>query len=78
YVGPVLAARIVADRDSLGPFGSLEGLERVRGVGPSLARKLAPHVTFSLTPRPPTVVEQGGRSVARERRHRLSGSRSPS
>src|SRR5690606_17195036 len=51
-IGPVLAARIVADRDSLGPFGSLEGLERVRGIGPAMARGLAPHVTFSGTPRP--------------------------
>src|SRR5260370_4526984 len=28
-IGPVLAARIVADRDSNGPFGSLEHLQRV-------------------------------------------------
>ncbi len=51
YVGAALAARIVADRDARGPFGSLDGLTRVRGVGPSLARKLQPHVTFSLPPR---------------------------
>jgi DNA uptake protein ComE-like DNA-binding protein len=29
YVGPALAKRIVADRDSFGPFGSMEGLTRV-------------------------------------------------
>lgn len=46
-IGPSLAARIVADRDSAGPFGSLEGLQRVRGIGPALAAKLAPLVTFS-------------------------------
>lgn len=51
-IGPVLAGRIVADRDSLGAFGSLERLERVRGIGPAMARSLAPHVTFSGTPRP--------------------------
>ena len=51
-VGPVLAGRIVADRDSAGPFGSLEGLQRVRGIGPAMAARLAPHVTFSGTPRP--------------------------
>lgn len=51
-IGPVLAGRIIADRDSLGPFGSLEALERVRGIGPAMLRKLAPHVTFSGTPRP--------------------------
>jgi hypothetical protein len=46
-VGPVLAARIVADRAARGAFGSLEGLSRVAGVGPGLIRFLAPHVTFS-------------------------------
>ncbi len=46
-VGPALAARIIASRDSLGPFGSLEELQRVKGIGPALARGLAPHVTFS-------------------------------
>jgi competence protein ComEA len=51
-VGPVLARRIVADRDSLGPFGSLEGLRRVKGIGPAMLRALEGHVTFSGTPRP--------------------------
>jgi competence ComEA-like helix-hairpin-helix protein len=50
-VGPSLAARIVADRDSLGPFGSVEELQRVRGIGRKLALKIAPQVTFSLLPR---------------------------
>jgi competence protein ComEA len=52
YVGPKLAQRIVADRDSLGPFGSLDELQRVKGVGPKLAAKLDSSVTFSLLPRP--------------------------
>lgn len=52
WVGPALAARIIADRDSAGPFGSLKELERVRGIGPALATKLEPAVTFSLLPRP--------------------------
>jgi predicted flap endonuclease-1-like 5' DNA nuclease len=51
FVGAALADRIVADRDARGPFGSLDGLTRVRGVGPSIAAKLAPHVTFSLPSR---------------------------
>jgi DNA uptake protein ComE-like DNA-binding protein len=51
-IGPALAARIVADRAERGPFGSLRGLERVRGIGPKLAQLLAAHVTFSGTPRP--------------------------
>ena len=41
-IGPALAARIVADRDSLGPFGSLEALQRVRGIGPALASGIGP------------------------------------
>ena len=52
HIGPALASRIVADRDSLGPFGSMEGLMRVKGVGPSMVAELASAVTFSLVPRP--------------------------
>lgn len=51
-VGPALARRIVANRDSFGPFGSLEELQRVKGIGPALAAGLAPHVTFSSGFRP--------------------------
>lgn len=46
-IGPALARRIVANRDSLGPFGSLEGLGRVRGIGDRLRRSVQPRVTFS-------------------------------
>ncbi len=52
YIGPALAKRIVADRDSLGPFGSLNGFQRVKGIGPKLAARLDSTVTFSLYPRP--------------------------
>ncbi|HJV64975.1 MAG TPA: helix-hairpin-helix domain-containing protein [Geomonas sp.] len=38
-IGPVLSARIAADRQNNGAFGSLEGLLRVTGVGEG---KLAP------------------------------------
>jgi competence protein ComEA len=51
-IGPALAARIVADRLAKGPFGSLAGFQRVRGVGPKMAQALASRVTFSGTPRP--------------------------
>src|SRR3970282_1179927 len=37
-VGPALAARIVADREARGPFGSLDGMRRVPGVGAATAR----------------------------------------
>src|ERR1043165_735545 len=46
-VGPGLAARIVADREAHGPFGSLEGLDRVSGVGPSLLEAIRPYAAFS-------------------------------
>jgi competence ComEA-like helix-hairpin-helix protein len=46
-VGIALAKAIVAERDARGTFGSLEGLDRVPGVGPGLLRSLAPHLTFS-------------------------------
>jgi DNA uptake protein ComE-like DNA-binding protein len=51
-IGPALAARIVADRGAIGPFGSGEGLQRVRGVGPALWRRLEGLVIFSGVPRP--------------------------
>jgi competence protein ComEA len=46
-IGQLLAKRIVANRDSLGPFRSLEGLKRVRGLGPATLQQLSPIVTFS-------------------------------
>ena len=52
HIGPTLAKRIVADRDSFGPFGSMDGLQRVKGIGPSMVGKLDSSVTFSLVPRP--------------------------
>jgi competence protein ComEA len=52
-VGPRLAKTIVADRDEHGPFGSLEGLDRVAGIGPGLLKIVGPHVVFSATARQP-------------------------
>lgn len=46
-IGSGLAARIVADRDANGPFGALEGLGRVPGIGPKTLDLLAPHAAFS-------------------------------
>lgn len=51
-VGPALARRIVANRDSLGPFRSLDGLRRVKGIGPATITLLGPLVTFSRQTRP--------------------------
>ncbi|HEV8124753.1 MAG TPA: helix-hairpin-helix domain-containing protein [Gemmatimonadales bacterium] len=49
-VGLSLAKRIVADRDSNGPFGSLQGLDRVPGIGAGLLKVLGPHLSFSGSP----------------------------
>ena len=68
YVGPALAKRIVADRDSFGPFGSLEGLRRVKGIGPSMVEKLDSAVTFSLVPRPTNTVISRPSEVRKARR----------
>jgi len=51
-VGPQLARRIAAEREVHGPFGSLEGLDRVPGVGAAMLRDLEPAVTFSGVARP--------------------------
>ena len=40
-IGPVLAARIVADREAHGPFASLDDLARVSGVGEAVVAGLA-------------------------------------
>jgi competence protein ComEA len=57
-VGPRLAKTIVADRQAHGPFGSLDGLDRVAGIGPSLLKTIGPHVVFS-----PTAGEPAGRAA---------------
>ena len=46
-IGPALARRIVANRDSFGAFGSLDKLRRVKGMGPASLDRLAPLLTFS-------------------------------
>jgi DNA uptake protein ComE-like DNA-binding protein len=69
-IGPVLARRIVDDRAANGSFGSLDGLERVRGVGPALAASLGSRVTFSGTARP-------SNALANQRLRRLSPTSEP-
>lgn len=46
-IGPQLAARIVADRQSQGPFDSADGLSRVHGIGPKTIQQLRPLVICS-------------------------------
>lgn len=50
-IGPVLAARIVAHRDSHGPFREPGDLLAVRGIGPRLLERLGSRVTVR-PPRP--------------------------
>lgn len=45
-IGPVMAQRIIDDREANGPFMDLADLERVKGIGPKTAEKLAPLITF--------------------------------
>lgn len=48
-VGPSLAAAIVADRESRGPFRRPQDLDRVRGIGPAILARILPHVTVGAT-----------------------------
>lgn len=43
-VGPVLAARIVAYRDSAGPFVTVDSLRAVPGIGPATLARIRPRV----------------------------------
>lgn len=42
-IGPTLAARIVEDRDTRGPFATLDALDRVPGLGPGTIAELRDH-----------------------------------
>jgi competence ComEA-like helix-hairpin-helix protein len=46
-VGRELARRVVEAREARGPFGRLEGLRRVPGIGPAMLRALERTTTFS-------------------------------
>ena len=46
-IGPAMAKKIVANRDSLGPFKALENLRRVKGLGPATLKLLSDLVEFS-------------------------------
>ena len=52
-VGLALAKAIVADREARGPFGALDGLDRVPGIGPGLLAAIGSHVSFSGGPGAP-------------------------
>ena len=52
WIGPSIAARIVENRERCGPFGSMEALTRVYGIGEGMSKRLTPYVTFSTPSRP--------------------------
>jgi competence protein ComEA len=75
-IGPALAARIVADRAAHGAYGTARGLERVRGIGPALVKRVSPHVTFSGIPRPTDAADgSASRDASAAATRRKSGPR---
>jgi hypothetical protein len=71
-IGAGLAQRIVTDRIDRGPFGSLQGLERIPGLTPAFTRRLAPFVTFSRAPRLGSAGESPLRSKSDRRPRRAA------
>jgi competence protein ComEA len=53
-IGPRLAERIITTRRRIGPIGDLQQLQQVRGIGPGIARDIAPHVRFERLTSPRT------------------------
>ena len=49
-VGPVLAARIVAERETGGRFATLGDLQRVKGIGARSAAKIGLGIRFEAVP----------------------------
>lgn len=43
-IGPALAGRIIAHRDAHGPFGDVEALLAVKGIGPATLEKVRPYI----------------------------------
>lgn len=43
-IGPAVAGRIIARRDSIGRYRRVEDLDSVKGVGPALIEKIRAHV----------------------------------
>ena len=45
-IGETLARRIVADRQSNGPFEGIDDLRRVKGIGPKKLAQIRPYLTL--------------------------------
>lgn len=59
-IGPSLAKRIVADREERGPFRTLQGLDRVAGIGPGTLGRIGPHLSLPPGPDPVTTPKEPG------------------
>lgn len=46
FIGPAIAARIVEHRTEQGPFGELDELMKVRGIGPKVFEKIKDQLTI--------------------------------
>jgi competence protein ComEA len=64
-IGDGLARRIVADREQNGPFGSVDDLGRVKGIGPKTLEHLRPWVRVDVEPAPTEPPPKRKRSRAR-------------
>lgn len=49
-IGPALADRIVADRETHGPFKTVDELDRVKGVGSMIIQRLRPWCVAQMNP----------------------------
>ena len=58
-IGPRLAARIVHERGSEGPFVSVDDLARVSGLGPKLIERLRPYAVADTPERIHTAASPG-------------------
>ncbi len=52
-IGPKRAEAIISEREANGPFTSLKDLQRVRGIGPRTAERIAPFIRINSQPAPP-------------------------
>ncbi len=45
-IGPTLAERVVAYRQTHGPFASIEAIQQVAGIGPACYEQIKPYITI--------------------------------
>lgn len=50
HIGPAIAENIIAYRQVHGPFASVEELEQVNKIGPTIRRRVSPWVTLTSEP----------------------------